>query len=52
VATASPKPAGEFVEALGERVATPGRQDIATAHGVSDDGITAVFPIDSRGFQT
>jgi hypothetical protein len=46
----SPKPAGEFVEKLGERV-DGGHQDFATVFGVSDDGLTAVFPIDSRGFQ-
>ena len=45
----SPKPSGEFVERIGESVAG-GQQDMATVCGVSDDGITAVFPIDSRGF--
>jgi len=45
----SPKPAGEFVERLGESVAG-GEQGVATAHGVSDDGITTVFPIDTRHY--
>lgn len=47
--TGSPKPAGEFVETIGRRSARR-RQDMATCHGVSDDGVTGVFPIDSRGF--
>ncbi len=47
--TSSPKPSGEFVERLGESVATDG-QDVATVCGVSDDGITAVFPIDTRRY--
>jgi biotin operon repressor len=45
----SPKPAGEFVERLGERV-DGGEQGLATAHGVSDDGLTTVFPIDTRNY--
>ncbi len=48
--TGSPKPAGEFVERLGGR-SPRRRQDMATCHGVSDDGVTGVFPVDSRGFQ-
>lgn len=47
LATGSPKPSGEFVERIGEGVAG-GRQDMATVCGVSDDGITAVFPVDDR----
>jgi hypothetical protein len=49
ICTASPKPAGEFVEQLGERVAA-GRQQVATVHGVSDAGVTAIYPIDTREF--
>ncbi|HMA78103.1 MAG TPA: hypothetical protein VKP88_03090, partial [Candidatus Paceibacterota bacterium] len=45
----SPKPAGEFVETLGERVAG-GNQGVATCAGVSDDGITSVFPVDTRNY--
>ncbi len=45
----SPKPAGEFVETLGERVAG-GKQGVATCAGVSDDGITSVFPVDTRNY--
>jgi len=49
ICTASPKPAGEFVETLGGR--TPSEfQDVATAFGVSNDGLTAVYPIDTRKF--
>ena len=47
--TSSPKPAGEFVEKIGESV-KHGEQGVATACGVSDDGLTAVFPIDTRGY--
>jgi DNA-binding transcriptional ArsR family regulator len=50
LASASPKPAGEFVERLGEKAPSQ-YQDVATAHGVSDDGITTVFPIDTRGYE-
>jgi len=51
VCSPSPKPAGEFVEKLGERVAG-GEQGVATAHGVSDDGITTIFPIDTRHYDS
>ncbi|UXF50607.1 hypothetical protein 7908G4C8_25 [Haloquadratum phage sp.] len=49
IASSSPKPAGGFVEKLGERVDGE-KQDMATAFGVSDAGITSIFPIDSRRF--
>jgi DNA-binding CsgD family transcriptional regulator len=49
LATASPKPSGEFVERIGESVATDA-QDMATVCGVSDDGVTSIFPIDSRNY--
>lgn len=50
ICSPSPKPAGEFVERLGGR--TPSEyEDVATAHGVSDDGITSVFPIDTRHYE-
>ncbi|MDS0280281.1 hypothetical protein NDI85_21080 [Halomicroarcula sp. S1AR25-4] len=48
--TGSPKPAGEFVERLGGRP-TRRYQDVATAHGVSDEGLTSAFPIDTRDFE-
>jgi hypothetical protein len=49
ICSPSPKPAGEFVETIGGR--TPSRwQGVATCHGMSDDGITSVFPIDTRNF--
>ncbi|MFW5918244.1 MAG: winged helix-turn-helix domain-containing protein [Haloferacaceae archaeon] len=49
IVSPSPKPTGEFVERLGETV--PSDHDgLATAHGVSDDGITTVFPIDTRHY--
>jgi len=46
----SPKPAGEFVESLGGRSPRKHR-DIATSFGLSDDGVTAIFPIDTRNFE-
>jgi len=45
----SPKPSGEFVERLGETVAG-GHQGVATVCGVSDDGLTAAFPVDTRRY--
>lgn len=46
----SPKPPASFVEKIGEKgVPTPHRE-VATAHGMSDDGLTSVFPIDTRYF--
>ena len=50
LSTGSPKPAGEFVERIGERGPKSTFRDIATCHGVSDDGLTAVFPIDTRNY--
>jgi len=49
IVSPSPKPAGEFVEGLGGR--TPSEYEgVATAFGVSDDGLTSVFPIDTRRY--
>lgn len=49
ICSPSPKPAGEFVETLGGRM--PGdNQGVATAFGMSDDGITGVFPVDTRNY--
>jgi len=47
--SSSPKPAGEFVERIGESVQHR-EQGVATVCGVSDDGLTAVFPIDTRAY--
>jgi len=47
--TGSPKPAGEYPRKLGE-VTGPGTREIAHCHGLSDEGITGVFPIDDRNF--
>ena len=49
IVSPSLKPAGEFVERIGGRLAS-GPQGVATAFGVSDDGLTGVFPVDSRNF--
>jgi DNA-binding CsgD family transcriptional regulator len=50
IVSPSPKPAGEFVETVaGGRLPAP-EQGVATAFGVSDDGITGVFPVDARRY--
>jgi biotin operon repressor len=49
VISGSPKPSGEYPRKLGE-VVGPNRPNIATAHGVSDDGLTGFFPIDTRKY--
>ena len=47
--TGSPKPSGEYPRKLGEMVG-PNKPQIATTHGLSDDGLTGVFPIDTRNY--
>ena len=49
IITGSPKPGGEYPRRLGEMVG-PNPQKVATCHGVSDDGITGIFPIDTRDY--
>ena len=49
IVSPSPKPAGEFVESIGGRMPTD-EQGVATAFGMSDDGITGVFPVDTRNY--
>ena len=48
--TGTPKPAGEYPRKLGEMTG-PGQTEIAHCHGLSDDGITGVFPIDERNLE-
>ena len=43
----TPKPGGEYPRKLGEKTG-PGTREIALCHGLTDDGITGVFPIDER----
>jgi len=50
IVSGSPKPASEFVEKIGEKDAPTEYREIGTCHGVSDDGITSVFPIDTRNY--
>jgi len=50
IASGSPKPAGEFVERIGERGPESDYQNVATVHGVSDDGLTCVYPVDTRNY--
>ena len=47
----SPKPGGEYVEELGVKGQAVEPRQIATCHGVSDDGITSVWPIDTRHYE-
>jgi len=47
--TGTPKPGGEYARALGALVG-PNQPTVATCHGVSNDGITGIFPIDTRNF--
>ena len=47
IASASPKPAGDFVEEMSGRIEKENKA-VATCLGVSDDGITGVFPVDTR----
>jgi Mn-dependent DtxR family transcriptional regulator len=47
--TGSPKPSGEYPRKLGE-VTGPGPQDVAHCHGVSDDGVTGVYALDTRHY--
>jgi DNA-binding CsgD family transcriptional regulator len=49
ICSASPKPASEFIEEIGGRIKGE-HQDVATCFGVSDKGITSVFPIDTRNY--
>lgn len=49
VVSPSPKPSGEFVEKISGRVKSR-YQGVATSFGVSDEGLTAVFPIDMRNY--
>jgi len=46
----SPKPGGDYVEELGEKGAAVTPAEIAHCHGVSDEGITSVWPVDTRKF--
>jgi len=51
IVSPSPKPAGEFVETIEGRL--PGEyQGVATCHGVSDSGLTGVYPVDTRNYDT
>jgi hypothetical protein len=50
ISTGSPKPAGEFVERIGEKGPEGDHQNVATVHGVSDEGLTCVYPVDTRNY--
>jgi biotin operon repressor len=46
----SPKPGGEFVDEIGGTRTAVENREIAHVHGVSDDGLTGSFPIDTRHY--
>ena len=50
IVSPSPKPAGEFVETIAGRMPTD-QQGVATAFGMSDEGLTGVFPVDTRNYE-
>jgi hypothetical protein len=50
LSTGSPKPAGEFVERIGAYDPEGDYQNVATVHGVSDEGLTSVYPVDTRNY--
>lgn len=51
IVSGSPKPGGDYVEELGVKGASVGPQQIAHCHGVADDGITSIWPIDTRHYE-
>jgi len=48
--TGSPKPAGDYPRELGAMTG-PNTPEIAHCHGVSDQGITGVYPVDTRNYE-
>jgi len=46
----SPKPGGEFVDKIGGSRSSRQHTEIAHVHGVSDDGLTGSYPIDTRHY--
>jgi DNA-binding CsgD family transcriptional regulator len=50
IVSGSPKPSDDYVEQLGVKGATTTPREIAHCHGVSDDGITSIWPIDTRHY--
>jgi DNA-binding CsgD family transcriptional regulator len=50
IVSGSPKPAGDYVERLGTKGQETLPKEIAHCHGVSDDGITSIWPIDTRDY--
>lgn len=51
IVTGSPKPGGDYVEKLGVKGASVSPHEIAHCHGVSDEGLTSVWPIDTRHYE-
>lgn len=45
------KPTGEYVREIGEAGQDTGPRQVATTHGVNDDGLTSIWPIDLRDFE-
>jgi hypothetical protein len=50
IVSPSPKPAGEFVEKVAGGRYPSDEQGVATAFGMSDAGLTGVFPVDTRRY--
>ena len=50
IVSGSPKPGGEYVEQLGVKGQAVEPRQIAHCHGVADEGITSVWPIDTRHY--
>lgn len=50
IVSGSPKPAGDYVEQLGVKGQETLPKEIAHCHGVSDDGLTSIWPIDTRHY--
>jgi len=48
----SPKPEGDFVRQIGKAGPEDAYKTVATCHGVSDDGVTGVFPVDTRHYSS
>lgn len=50
IVSGSPKPGGDYVEQIGVKGGDVKPSEIAHCHGVSDEGITSVWPIDTRHY--
>lgn len=51
IVSGSPKPGGDYVEKLGVKGSRVQPDEIGHCHGVSDEGITSIWPIDTRHYE-